>query len=55
MFLIAHRRLGTFREEEHLQLNDRNSILMMQNLSGIRSEVLIGQRSSFIVLAIVYE
>ena len=55
MFLIAHRRWGTFREEEHLRLNDRNSILMMQNLSTIRSEVLIGQRSSFIVLAIVYE
>ena len=55
MFLIAHRRLGTFREEEHLRLNDRNAILMMQNLSGIRSEELIGQRSSFIVLAIVYE
>ena len=55
MFLIAHRRWGTFREEEHLRLNDRNSILMMQNLSRIRSEVLIGQRSSFIVLAIVYE
>ena len=29
--------------------------LMTQNLSGIRSEALIGRRSSFIVLAIVYE
>ena len=28
---------------------------MTQNLSGIRSEELIGRRSSFIVLAIVYE
>ena len=55
MFLIAHRRWGTFREEEHLRLNDRNSILMIQNLSRITSEVLIGQRSSFIVLAIVYK
>ena len=43
------------RKEERLQLSDRNSILMTQNLSGIRSEALIGQRSSFIVLAIVYE
>ena len=54
MFLLA-RRWGTFREEEHLRLYDRNSIPMMQNLSEIRSEVLIGQWSSFIVLAIVYE
>ena len=43
------------RKEERLRLSDRNSILMTQNLSGIRSEALIGQRSSFIVLAIVYE
>ena len=51
-----HRRWGTFREEEErLQLSERNSILMTQNLSGIRSEALIGRRSSFIVLAIVYE
>ena len=28
---------------------------MTQNLSGIRSEELIGRRSSFIILAIVYE
>ena len=27
---------------ERLGLSDRNSILMMQNLSGIRSEALIG-------------
>ena len=54
-FLLAHRRWGTFHEEERLRLSDRNSILMTQNLSGIRSEALIGQRSSFIVLAIVYE
>ena len=26
----------TFREEESLRLSDRNSILMTQNLSGIR-------------------
>ena len=55
MFLLPHRRWGTFREEEHLRLSDRNSILMTQNLSEIRSEELIGRRSSFIVLAIVYE
>ena len=55
MFLLAHRRWGTFREEERLRLSDRKSILMMQNLSGIQSEALIGRRSSFIVLAIVYE
>ena len=30
-------------------------MLMMQNLSGIRSEALIGRRSSFIVLGIVYK
>ena len=54
-FLLAHRRWGTFREEERLRLSYRNSILMTQNLSGIRSEALIGRRSSFIVLAIVYE
>ena len=40
---------------ERLWLSDRNSTLMMQNLSGIRSEALIGWRSSFIVLAIVYK
>ena len=28
---------------------------MMQKLSGIQSEALIGRRSSFIVLAIIYE
>ena len=47
--------LRTFRSEERLRLSDRNSILMTLNLSGIRSEALIGQRSSYIVLAIVYE
>ena len=35
--------------------SDRNCILMTQNLSEIRSEALIGRRSSYIVLAIVYE
>ena len=54
-FLFAHRYWGTFREEERLRLNDRNSILMTQNLSGIQSEALISRWSSFIVLAIVYE
>ena len=54
-FLLAYRRWGTFREEKRLRLSERNSILMTQNLSGIRSEALIGRRSSFIVLAIVYE
>ena len=54
-FLLAHRRWGTFREEERLRLSDRNSILMTQNMSRIRSEALIGRRSSFIVLATVYE
>ena len=54
-FLLAHRCWGTFCEEERLWLSDRNSILMTQNLSRIRSEALIGRRSSFIVLAIVYE
>ena len=47
--------LGTFCAEEHLRLSDRNSVLMTQNLSGIRSEALVGRRSSYIVLAIVYE
>ena len=54
-FLLSHRGWETFREEESLRLSDRNSILMTQNLSGIRSEALIGRRSSYIVLAIVYE
>ena len=54
MFLLAPR-WGTFHEEERLWLYDRNSIPTMQNLSEITSEVLIGQWSSFIVLAIVYE
>ena len=54
-FLLAHRRWEIFREEERLRLSDRNSILMTQNVSGIRSEALIGWRSNFIVLAIVYE
>ena len=53
-FLLSHHSWETFREEESLRLSDRNSILMTQNLSGIRSEALIiGWRSSFIVLAIV--
>ena len=43
------------REEERLRLSDRNSILMTQKLSGIRSEALICRRSGFTVLAIVYE
>ena len=47
--------LGTFRAEERLRLSDRNSILIKLNLSGIRSEALIGQQSSYIALAIVYE
>ena len=47
--------LGTFHTEELLRLSDRNSILMVKNLSRIRSEALIGRRSSYIVLAIVYE
>ena len=34
---------------------DWNSILMTENLSGSWSGALIGQRSSYIVLAIVYE
>ena len=55
MFLLAHCRWVTFREEERLLPSDRNSTLMTQNLSRIRSEALIGRRSSFIVLAIVYE
>ena len=54
-FLLAHRHWGTFREEERVWLSDQNSILMTQNLSGIRSEALIGRRSRFIVLAIVYK
>ena len=55
-FLFAHRCWGTFREEERLRLSNRNSILMTQNLCGMRSEALyIGRRSSFVVLAIVYE
>ena len=53
--LLALPRWGKFREVERLRLSDRNSILMTQILSGIRSEGLIGGRSSFIVLAIVYE
>ena len=54
-FLLAHRHWGTFREEERLRLSDRNSILITQNLSGFQSEALIGWRSSFIVLLIVYQ
>ena len=53
-FLLALPR-GTFREEERLRLSNRNSILTTQNLSGIRSEALIGRPSRFIVLAIVYK
>ena len=55
MFLLAHCRWVTFREEERLLPSDRNSTLMTQNLSRIRSEALIGRRSSFIIFAIVYE
>ena len=46
--------LGTFHQEGRLHLSNRNSMLMMENLSGNWSGVLIGQRSSYIVLAIVY-
>ena len=55
MFLLAHLCWRTFRWEEHLQLSDRNFILVTQNLSGISSEALIGRWSSYIVSAIVYE
>ena len=55
MFLLAHCRWVKFREEERLLPSDRNSTLMTQNLSRIRSEPLIGRRSSFIIFAIVYE
>ena len=55
MFLLAHCRWVTFREEERLLPSDRNSTLMTQNLSRIRSEALIGRQSSFIIFAIVYE
>ena len=44
-----------FHAEELLRLSDKNSILMTQNLPEIQSEALIGQQSSYIVLAIVYE
>ena len=54
-FLLVHRRRGTFREEERLRLSDRNSIQMTQNLPRIRSEALIGRRSSLIVLDTVYK
>ena len=47
--------LETYRHKKRLHLSDRNSIVMTQNLSRIRSDALIGRRSSFIVLAIVYE
>ena len=47
-FLLAYRCWGTSREEESLRLSDRNSILMTQNLSEIRSEALIGGLSSYI-------
>ena len=55
MFLLAHCCWVTFREEERLLPSDRNSTLMTQKLSRIRSEALIGRRSSFIIFAIVYE
>ena len=55
MFLLVHCRWRKFRKEDSLWLSDRNSILMKQNLSGIRSEGLIGRQSSFTVLAIVYK
>ena len=38
-----------------MRLSGKNAILMTSNLSGIGSEALIGRRSSYIVLAIVYE
>ena len=38
-----------------LRLSVENSIVMTYDLSGIQPEVLIGRRSSYIVLAIVYE
>ena len=47
--------LRTFRHEERLRLSDRNSVLMMYNLSGIWSGALIGGRSSYIVLPTVSE
>ena len=50
---VSPRSSETFREEE--RLSNRNSILMTENLSGIRSGALIGRRCSYIVLAIVYE
>ena len=49
---VSPRRWGTFREEEPLWLSDRNSILMMQNLSRIRSDAPIGGQSTFIVLVV---
>ena len=52
---VVSLRKHPFRAEERLRLSDKNSILMTWNLSGIRSEELIGRRSSYIVLAIVYE
>ena len=54
-FLLAARPWGRFAQRERLRLSDKNSILMTKDLSGIRSEALIGQRSSYIVLPIVYE
>ena len=47
--------LAAKNQEEHMHLSDRNSILMMWNLSRIWSVDLIGQHSSCIVLPIVYE
>ena len=41
-FLLAHRRWGTFREEERLRLSDRNSILMTQINVYIINPVVMG-------------
>ena len=41
-FLLAHRHWGTFREEEPLRLNDRNSILMTKINVYIINPVVMG-------------
>ena len=40
--------LGTFCQEEHQRLSDKNSILMMKNPSKFWSGALIGRRSSLL-------
>ena len=40
--------LGTFCQEGHQRLSDKNSILMMKNLSKFWSGALIGRRSSLL-------